>query len=236
MDLAKNIELLIKVQALDTRAYELNRLKGEKPRVLEEFRQAVQLEKDSLVRAKEDLTAIQLKRKDKELQLQKKEEEVKKFQTQLYQIKSNKEYKALVGQIEGLKADDSVLEEEIIVFFDEIDKANKEISEAEDNLKKEEAKLKEAEETLKKEISQIDSELDKLRGEKEKITSNIDKIILGKYEHILKNKNGLAMTKLVNGVCQGCNMNVPPQVINEVKMKEELMICENCSRILYIIE
>ncbi len=236
MDLAKNIELLIKVQALDTRAYELNRLKGEKPRALEEFRQAVQLEKDSLARAKEDLKAIQLKRKDKELQLQKKEEEIKKFQTQLYQIKSNKEYKALVGQIEGLKADDSVLEEEIIVFFDEIDKANKEISEAEDNLKKEEAKLKEAEETLKKEISQINSELDKLRGEKEKIILNIDKIILGKYEHILKNKNGLAMVKLVNGICQGCNMNVPPQVINEVKMKKELIICENCSRILYIIE
>lgn len=236
MDLAKNIELLIKVQALDTQAYELNLLKGEKPRALEEFRQAVQLEKDSLARAKEDLKAIQLKKKDKELELQKKEEEVKKFQTQLYQIKSNKEYKALVGQIEGLKADDSVLEEEIIVFFDEIDKANKEISEAEDNLKEEEVKLKEAEETLKKEISQINSEQDKLRGEKEKIISNIDKIILGKYEHILKNKNGLAMTELVNGICQGCNMNVPPQVINEIKMKKELIICENCSRILYIIE
>ena len=236
MDLAKDIELLIKVQALDTRTYELNRLKGEKPRALEEFRQAVQLEKDSLARAKEDLKAIQLKRKDKELQLQKKEEEIKKFQTQLYQIKSNKEYKALVGQIEGLKADDSVLEEEIIVFFDEIDKANKNISEAEDNLREEEAKFKEAEETLKKEISQINSELDKLRGEKEKIISNIDKIILGKYEHILKNKNGLAVVKLANGVCQGCHMNVPPQVINEVKMKRELIICENCSRILYIIE
>ncbi len=236
MDLAKNIELLIKVQALDTRTYELNRLKGEKPRALEEFRQAVQLEKDSLARAKEDLKAIQLKKKDKELELQKKEEEVKKFQTQLYQIKSNKEYKALVGQIEGLKADDSVLEEEIIVFFDEIDKANKEISEAEDSLKKEEAKLKEAEETLKKEISQINSELDKLRGEKEKIIANIDKIILGKYEHILKNKNGLAMAQLVNDVCQGCNMNVPPQVINEIKMKKELIICESCSRILYIME
>jgi len=44
------------------------------------------------------------------------------------------------------------------------------------------------------------------------------------------------MVKLVNGACQGCNMNVPPQVINEVKMKNELIICENCSRILYIIE
>ena len=236
MDLAKNIELLINVQALDTRAYELNRLKGEKPRALEEFRQAVQLEKDSLARAREDLKAIQLKKKDKELELQKKEEEIKKFQTQLYQVKANKEYKALVGQIEGLKADDSVLEEEIILFFDEIDKANKNISEAEDNLKKEEVEFKEAEERLKKEISQIDSELDKLREEKERIASNIDKIIFKKYEHILKNKNGLAMAQLVNGACQGCNMNVPPQVINEVKMKKELIICENCSRILYIID
>ena len=236
MDLTKSIEHLIMVQALDARAYELNRLKGEKPRELEEFRQAIQLEKDSLARAKEDLKAVQLKKKDKELQLQKKEEEIKKFQTQLYQIKSNKEYKALVGQIEGLKADDSVLEEEIIVFFDEIDKANKKISEVGDNLRAEEVKFKEAEEMLKKEIVQIDSELDKLRGEKEKITSNIDKIILGKYEHILKNKNGLAVVKLINGACQGCNMNVPPQVINEVKMKSELIICENCSRILYIIE
>ncbi len=236
MDLAKNIELLIQIQGLDGRAYELNRLKAEKPRELDELKAALQSKRDTVAKTKEGLKTIQLKKKDKELQLQKKEEEIKKFQTQLYQIKSNKEYKALVDQIEGLKADNSVLEEEIITFFDEIDEANKKISEVEQNSKEEERKLKQAEERIKKEISQINDELSKLNEEREKIIPNVDKITLGKYEHILKNKDGLAMVRVIGGACRGCHMNVPPQVINEIKMKQELIICENCSRILYIID
>ncbi|MEA3329010.1 MAG: C4-type zinc ribbon domain-containing protein [Candidatus Omnitrophota bacterium] len=236
MGIEKDIRLLIETQKLDAKIHSLKKDSEDKPRDLEKFKAEVQVKKENLAKAEGELKSIQVKRKDRELTLQKKEEDIKKYQVQLYQIKSNKEYKSLLTEIEGAKADNSVLEEEIIVILDEIDNTAEAISTEKENLKKEEDNLREAEQRVKNEIAQINGELTNLNEKRSKIVSQIEKTILTKYEHILKNKNSLAMVPVMNGTCRGCQMDVPPQVINEIKMKENLVICENCSRILYIPE
>ena len=236
MGIEKDIQLLIETQKLDTRIYSLKKDSEDKPRDLEKFKAEVQAKKDDLARTEEELKSIQVKRKDRELTLQKKEEDIKKYQTQLYQIKTNKEYKSLLSEIGGVKADNSVLEEEIIAILDQIDSAAKKIFDEKENLEKEGAKLREAEQRVKNEIAQINDQLAKLNEERGKIVSRVEKTILAKYEHILKNKNSLAMVPVINETCRGCHMDVPPQVINEIRMKENLIICGNCSRILYIPE
>ena len=57
-----------------------------------------------------------------------------------------------------------------------------------------------------------------------------------KYERIIKSKDGLAVVTIANDACQGCFRVMPPQVVNEIKMNDELVFCENCARILYIEE
>ena len=52
----------------------------------------------------------------------------------------------------------------------------------------------------------------------------------------LKGKEGLAMVPVRQNACGGCHLNLPPQVINEIQMKTELVFCESCARILYIEE
>ena len=78
--------------------------------------------------------------------------------------------------------------------------------------------------------------MSKLNGERATLTQQVEPSILGKYERILANKDGLAMVRVEDEACQGCYMNVPPQVINEIKMAKGLVVCGNCSRILYIEE
>jgi predicted nucleic acid-binding Zn-ribbon protein len=64
----------------------------------------------------------------------------------------------------------------------------------------------------------------------------VDREYLSKYERILHSKDGLAMVNVEHDSCGGCNINLPPQVINEIRMKEELIFCQSCARILYIEE
>jgi len=62
----------------------------------------------------------------------------------------------------------------------------------------------------------------------------IDRKILTQYERILNNRDGLAIVSVKGNSCQGCNMFVPAQVINLIKMYERIITCEVCNRMLYI--
>jgi hypothetical protein len=86
-------------------------------------------------------------------------------------------------------------------------------------------------------INQVDKKITELRSKRDKFIPFIDKKLLDKYERILRNKkDSVAVVPIRNGSCQGCFMTLPPQTINEVRKDDKIVICENCSRILYIEE
>ncbi len=230
------IRTLVKVQSLDVQIYRLRKEKEAKPKELEGLRGTLEASRDELKRGQERLKSLQVEMKTKEVELATKEEEVKKYQAQLFKIKTNKEYQALQKEIEGSKADNSVLEEEIINLLDEIDMVGEEASKKKDVAAAEEVKLKEEEAKVEVQLRQIEEELNKLNGERAALTPQVEPSVLARYERILANKDGLAMVRVEGEACQGCYMNVPPQVVNEIKMAKGLVICGNCSRILYIEE
>ena len=56
--------------------------------------------------------------------------------------------------------------------------------------------------------------------------------VLKKYSAI-RMRRGLAMAPVKNGTCQGCNMNIPPQVFNQLQRGDSIELCGNCNRIIY---
>jgi len=83
-------------------------------------------------------------------------------------------------------------------------------------------------------IRQIDDRLVQLEAGRQQIVPEIEPKILGQYERILLNRDSLAIVGVKDNSCQGCNMFVPPQVINLIKMYERIITCEICNRILFI--
>jgi uncharacterized protein len=63
---------------------------------------------------------------------------------------------------------------------------------------------------------------------------SLDNKLLKDYERILAGREGQALARVINGACGGCYMHLPPQVINEISMKQSIIQCENCQRMLYI--
>ena len=140
----------------------------------------------------------------------------------------------MTQEIEGLKADNSLVEEEIIKLMDGIETAKKKIAEEKEIFKKEEDTALKEKDIIGSRIREIDARVVQLTAEREKITPNIDKRLLASYEKVLKNKDGVAIVQVEDGACGGCHIGLPPQVVSEAKLKENIITCGSCSRILYV--
>jgi predicted nucleic acid-binding Zn-ribbon protein len=233
IDIASQLDILIKLQEIDAQIYRLNAEKRKKPQVLAQLKEDFQSKATGVKKAEEKFTALQLKKKEKEGSLQVKEDNIKKLQGQLYQIKTNKEYTAMQKEIEGHKVDKSVAEDEILALMEEIDNAKKEIAKEKEILFQEEIKIKEQEKQVSLELEEIERKLKEFDAQRQTITPQVNADALKKYDKILLSKGGLAIAQVVNGSCQGCYMHLPPQMINEIRIKEKFILCENCNRFLY---
>lgn len=232
----EQIKLLVELQGLDTQIFKFEEDLEAIPRKIAETEEHFKEKSANLKSLEDGVKALQVKRKEREGDLQAKEEAIKKFQTQMYQVKTNKEYSAFQEEIARTKADGSLIEEDIIKIFDQIDAENRKIVQEKEYLKKEEALFAEEKKRLNEDAGRIKTELEGVRAQRATLATRVDPTILPKYERIVSSKSGLAVVPVANDSCQGCFRIMPPQVINEIRMKNALIFCENCARILYIDE
>jgi predicted nucleic acid-binding Zn-ribbon protein len=233
-DLKVQIQSLIQLQTIDTEIYALRFEKESKPKQIKSLEEAFQEKKQGIATLEKNLLDLQKQRKDQELELASREEEAKKLQTQLFQLKTNKEYQAMVKEIDDKKADGSVIEDKILNLLDQIDRLKSDINQEKQKLQQEEGLFNQEKTNVENRIKEIDERLAQLDVKRKQLAPTIDPQILGQYERILLNRDGLAIVSVKDNSCQGCNLFVPAQVINLIKMYEGMVTCEVCNRILYI--
>ncbi len=232
----EQIRKLVDLQKIDEEIYRYKKELSECPKQLQDLSVRFEEKKQKLKNLEDKTKVKQLERKEREVDLQAKEGEIAKANNHLSQLKTNKEYKAKLTEIESLKADKSLIEEKILILFEETDKIQAELAQ-EKNILAEQEKKYAAE---KKQIEDLAKELEeriKVSENKRKQSAvGIDSAVLNRYEWILSGKDGLAMVAIKGTSCSGCYMSVPPQQVNEIKKHAELIFCEMCARILYIEE
>lgn len=234
VNVEEQLSQLMKLQALDTQLYRLRRDREAKPKLIEELK-ARRNEEEAAVKAiEEKLKANQIKRKQMELDLSSKEDGIKKLQTQLYQLKTNKEYQTMQHEIEGQKADNSRIEDGILTLMEEAENLNRDLAKEKTLFGDAEKHLNEDKKEIEAEIASLGGSISALEAQRNEITALVDKKVLAHYEKVLANRDGVALSAVKSHSCQGCFMNLPPQVINEIKMKDKMVTCESCARILYI--
>lgn len=236
MDYKEEIKKLTQLQQMDAEIYDIRSKCEVFPLRLAEMDKTLESKKGALSKAEDDQKKILVAKNQKEVEMQSKEELIKKHQGQLFQIKNNKEYTALQQEILNIKADVSKIEEEILNFFDKVD-AGKALIEKEKKAFDEEKKSVEAEKAaIKAEEKVAAEELQAALTKREVCVAEIDATLLSLYQRILKNRGRVALAKLNGEFCGECGMMLRAQVINEAKLRKEAVLCENCSRMLYTEE
>jgi hypothetical protein len=139
-------------------------------------------------------------------------------------------------EIENLKADKSLVEEKILLGFDEVDAARK-------VLESEKAQVAQYEKEFNAKKKQVDDDMavieDRLKvkeSQRARIAPEVRPDYLSRYERVLKNKDGLGIVKVVDHACGGCFMHLTEQVLNELKKYEQIISCDQCARILYLVD
>lgn len=184
---------------------------------------------------KTNLRKKQTTLKDKELEVQKYVTQRKGFEKKLYSGDSSntKELSGWQQEIDNLKKLQNNIEEEMLVLMEEIEKLEKDIKDQEtsrSNLKEDHKKTEDGFNTKLKELSE---EIDTLKNKKQTIIESIDPELMKTYMELADKRDGIAVGRIMKGICGGCFMNLPESTIKRVQQRD-LEFCNHCGRILYI--
>lgn len=231
--ITQNLDVLKKAQQMDSEIHHTHTLLEEIPSERVRIKSELELEKTRLNELEKSLKDIQLKLKEKELELAQKEIQIKKLDGQLSQVKTNKEYAALQQEIASLKADNSLLEEGIIHILDEVDAAKEEARKEKEKFAAVTKSFQDRDNEMAGQEKTLQARLVDLKKQREESVAQLPPELGELYNRIALKKQGLALAVVSGEVCAACQMKLRPQLINEVRLGEQIVVCENCSRILY---
>ena len=229
----EQLVLLIELQKGDSAAGTLTARKTKLPEKIAELEgelAAFTATVEELRKKQEDLTKRQ---RERESDLKKGQDTLKKAQDRLTEVKTNKEYQAVLKEIEVLKEKNSGTEDDIISALEEADRARGEVTVKEAAFVEYRRRYDEERQKLEEELDSLDAELLARRQKNDEIRKQIGADLLKRYEAIQVVRNGLAVVEVWKEVCRGCHMNIPPQLYNELQKATELISCPNCNRIIY---
>lgn len=233
MDFKEKIKLIVELQAKDINLDKLRSRADAIPLEIEEKNSFVENLKGELEAAKKHLTQFQLDKKNRELELESKEQQIKKHNTELNSIKSNDAYRALLSEIEGCKKVKSGLENDILELMDMMEKEAVAIKENDKAVKEKENGFKAEIKTLESELSSVKADIQKFESERAGFAKNIPDDILSRYEYIRESRDGIAVVPMDGNNCGGCHIVLRPALINEVRKGQDVVVCDSCSRIIY---
>ena len=226
-------EKLIHLQELDKKIISTSLFLENVPIQIKKINEKKEECSQMLTLAKEKMIHNQKKRRDLEAEVKDTKEKASKYNRQLNAVKTNIEYKLLLKEIEETQQKIDRSEEEIIsemLFADEIEE---EIKAATQKQSEEGMKFSEEKKSLEHEKEELESKRKELKQEKEQILPQIPPDQRNIYLHIFEKNNSIALSAVKGEFCAMCQVRVRPQMLNEIKKEEKIILCENCGRILY---
>lgn len=229
----KKILLLIELQDCDKRRKVVLKKKDEIPARLKALDDSLKEIDDELEKQLKQLEECKHERRRIEQEIDDKENKIVKSNIKLGNIKSNKEYQAALKELSDLKAEKAISEDKAIEIMEQIETLEEMSAAGKEKMAISVERFEKLRTGILEEAKTMDKELKSLEVERERLSHTIDGELLKRYNFISDHKDGLAISAVINGVCQTCNMGIPPQQFNELIRGNELMTCPHCNRIIY---
>ncbi|MCL2390196.1 MAG: C4-type zinc ribbon domain-containing protein [Endomicrobia bacterium] len=231
-NLKQDLELLYNLQEYDIKIAALRNHIAGIPVIISSKQKEIENKKTEIEVKKKDFVDLNSLKKEKEALLDSKEKAIAKNSMELNSVKSNDTYKALLLEIEKAKADKSVVEDEILELMLKIDSESSIVKNAENDFKNFEQKLKSEITELENSVKKDEESIAGIEKEREEYKHKVSPKILEQYERIREGRDGQGIVLVDGESCGGCSMVLRPQLINQAHKCNELVFCDNCSRIL----
>jgi uncharacterized protein len=228
------LSFLIALQTHDAAIDELQAKADALNPVIQKKTQSLENLKSSLKTAKEKITAFQAKKKALELDADAQEKLIQKHQGALNSLKSNDAYKAMLGEIEAAKKQQTKIEDDILEVMQSAEAADAEYKEGDKKLKSDESAIKSEIQSLEKQKADILAQVQGKQAERDTFAATAPVNLKNQYDSLRKRRGGSVIVPVVNNACGGCKMNITQNKIVEVKKAKAMVLCDSCMRILYL--
>ena len=229
----ETVNKLIELQKIDSRLLEIEEIKGDLPRIVEKTKKLVVDLNVSVNENNDSITEIEKKIRDLSAKINDSNEKLKKYKDQLYLVKSNKEYDALMLEIDHIKEFLDGVETNILELEDQKTDLKEKNKSNELDIKSNEEYLNESTLELEDAMSSTKIEEEKLNLQRTDLIKNIDNNYISSYDRLRGARQGNGVVALNRGACGNCFNQLPPQFIIEVKQNNSIKNCDSCGVFLY---
>jgi predicted nucleic acid-binding Zn-ribbon protein len=229
-----DLEKLVHLQEAETAHRRVETERAELPRRRAASDAQLAQDRARLDAAREALAGSQKTRRQRETDLQDLEAKRSKYRGQLMDVKTNKEYTAMLHEIEGVERDIRGVEDQILAEMERAEGLAADV-------KREEAAFKEAEERHRVETRSVDERervlaesSARIAAERDAVAGTLLEDLLTLFQRVARLR-GTAVAEARDGTCEACHLKLRLQMYADLKKNDQILQCPGCSRVLYYV-
>jgi predicted nucleic acid-binding Zn-ribbon protein len=227
-----DLENLIRLHKAENELKRLDTELANVPRLRSELEERLARDRGRLQAARNDLETSQKIRREHEAEVQDLEARRSKYKEQLMEVKTNKEYTAMLHEIESVEREIRTREDRILEEMEKAETLAQEVAREEEAFGSVEVAAKDEAAELDARKERLEKEHERVAAEREEVAATIPEKTLRLYQRVAKLR-GTGMAEARDGMCQTCHVKLRPQMWVEVRQNEGLVQCAACQRILY---
>jgi predicted nucleic acid-binding Zn-ribbon protein len=231
--LTRKFSPLLDLQKFDLRIMEIK----EAHRKIPERLQAAEAPlREALKQMKEAQSAVEAAVKERrahERDLEAHEAQMERMKVHAANLKTNKEYQAHLFELDLANKKRGEFEEKILMCMERIDQLQRTVIETQAKVRELEAAFAQEQKNLSEQERALADELAQVEILQRDAAARVEKSLLQRYNEVKASRKDQPLAAVRGGLCLGCRLQIPPQLIAQVKRSEDLHVCPYCRRILY---
>lgn len=228
------LQYLINLQKFDLRIFQIQDQLRKAPELLKSAEAPLQDLLTRLQALKNTGESLVKQRRSAERELATQEDQLQKIRNRLSELKTNKEYQAHLFEIELARKKKDSIEENVLEIMERVEQNEQAVKELEEQAKEAQHTFDVEKARIEAQLANLANELADLEQQQKTLAEMVEKPLLARYNRLKTMRKGYAVAQLRDGACGGCQLQLPPQLVAEVKRGNELMDCSYCHRILYM--
>lgn len=233
--LREKLRALAELQKVDLEMAALRKASEGYPRQLADLEKELANARNAVEAERVRLADIERQRRELEQNIASEKDKVKKWEARLAEQRSPREYAALAREIDIARKSNQTLSEELIELGKSMTIQREAVKVKERELASRQEAIAGRMDELRQNMAGTQAKAQSLGQGRSELAARCDDTLLRKYDHV-KKKRMPALVSVRAGICQGCNMNVPPQLYNTLRVTLGSDICPTCHRLIFASE
>lgn len=226
------LRLLADLQHLDDQLRALQAARDDLPKQLQPYELAETKTRRELANLRDNIEEVERQRRACERELDSLQSQLAKTQHKLRGVKTNKEYSAVLGEIETGKQRITALEDRVLELMELAEQQHQTYQQQEQLVQVTTQELAAQKRQIEQAREALGGRIADEEAKRQHLVHECDASLYGTYQRIARLRDGQAVVLLREGTCGGCYLKIQPQLVSDIRRQDQLITCPHCQRIL----